>query len=116
MTSWKVSEHSSLSDSLLSRRIGIVGVLISCTIGAILVAQLIVYGLRPRILEVGLFAFCASLYLGRFLFLRSRGQEASLVSTRVRSGDDDALKIVTHGCAIASDAVLLLGTIAAPWL
>ena len=92
------------------------GLALPVCIGVIIVAQMIVVGLKPSLYTSWAFLFFMGAYLGRFMYQRSRGREAAFFSTRIRPTDSDERRLSTEWVALAGAVFLVILTLLLPVL
>jgi hypothetical protein len=92
------------------------GIALPVSIGAIIVGQMVVVGLKSSLYASWAFLFFMGAYLGRFLYLRSQGREAAFFSTRIRPTDSGERRLSTEWVALAGAVFLVVLTLLLPVL
>ena len=95
-------------------RLRFVGVALPICISVIIVAQMVVVGLKSSLLTSWAFLLFMGIYLGRFLYLRACGREAAFFATRIGQSDTDEEPGLTEWVALAGAAFLIILTLLIP--
>lgn len=94
----------------------VTGLALPVCIGAVIAAQMAALGLNSTYCTSWAFAFFMGAYLGRFLYQRSQGREASFFSTRIRPSDSEDRRYSAELAALIGAWFLVVVTILLPVL